>query len=245
MPKLQPMVEPVETAALLYRWPKTAEFGRVVPKNKFYENGQVTATVKEKFVHEVQRITWAYKLAESTINLPGTKALPELQVFQIDAKGDDVSDVVLTAIDKAVKTPIIFEITRSNTASPQTRMVAAHKHPGSGIPKVGAYFTTSWHGADTGRVPIPTAINLPTLYAALLEPLLPVATRLGEELSEATARLETARQLEREIGNLERKIRNEPQLNRKVEWRRALKTKQRSLADLTSPTPGAMPCTKN
>jgi len=95
--------------ALLYRWPAGAQFGRVVPKNKFYERGQVTTAVKDKFVDEVQRITWAFKLAESTINLPGTKALPELQVFQVDAKSDDVSDGVLTAIDKAVKTPIIFE----------------------------------------------------------------------------------------------------------------------------------------
>lgn len=231
--------------ALLYRWPVAAKFGRVVPKNKFYERGLVTAAVKEKFVNEVQRITWAYKLAESTINLPGSKALPELQVFQIDAKGDDVSDVVLTAIDKAVKTPIIFEITRSSAASPQTRMVAAHKHLGGGAPKVGVYFTTSWQGVDTKRVPIPTAISLPILYAALFEPMLPIATLPGEDLSEVTARLEAARQLEREIGTLERKILNEPQLNRKVELRRALKTKQGSLADLTSQRPGAMPRTKN
>ena len=231
--------------ALLYRWPAAAKFGRVVPKNKFYERGQVASAVKAKFVDEVQRITWAYKLAESTINLPGTKALPELQVFQIDAKGDNVSDAVLTAIDKAVKTPIIFEITRSTADSPQTRMVAAHKNLGAGTPKLGAYFTTSWQGADTERMPIPTAINLPTLYAALMQPLLPVAARPGEELSEVTARLDAARQLEREIGTLVRKIRNEPQLNRKVELRRALKTKQGSLADLTSQTPGAMPRTKN
>lgn len=231
--------------ALLYRWPAGAKFGRVVPKNKFYERGQVTAAVKDKFVNEVQRITWAYKLAESTINLPGTKALPELQVFQIDAKGNDVSDLVLTAIDKAVKAPIIFEITRSTAASPQTRMVAAHKPLGTGAARVGAYFATSWQGADTERMPLPTAISLSTLYAALLEPMLPVAPRPGEELSEVTARLQAVRQLEREIGTLERRIRNEPQLNRKVELRRALKTKQRSLADLTSQTPGDMTDTKN
>lgn len=231
--------------ATLYRWPAAAKFGRVVPKNKFYERGQVTAAVKEKFVDEVQRITWAYKLAEATINLPGTRALPELQVFQIDAKSDEVSDVVLTAIDKAVKTPIIFEITRSTADSRQTRMVAAHKTLGAGAARVGAYFATSWQEAETERMPLPTAINLATLYAALLEPLLPVAARPGEELSEVAARLEAARQLEREIGTLERKIRNEAQLNRKVDLRRSLKTKQRSLADLTSQTRGAMPRTKN
>ena len=85
--------------------------------------------MREKFVAEVQRITWAYKLAETTINLPGTTAVPEIQVFQIDAKGDDVSESVLAAIDKAVKTPIIFEITRGDGPERRTRMVATHKTP--------------------------------------------------------------------------------------------------------------------
>ena len=61
-------------------------------------------------------------------------------------------------------------------------------------------------------------------------------------MTEVAARLESVRKLEREVAALERKIRTEPQLNRKVELRRALKTKQAALADLTSPTrpvPGA------
>lgn len=232
--------------ATLYRWPAKAEFGRVVPKNKFYERGQVAAAVKERFVEELQRITWAYKLAESTINLPGTKTVPELQVFQIDVKSDDVSDVVLAAIDKAVKTPIIFEITRSTADSRQTRQVAAPKTPGATTALGrGTYFSTPWQDAEAERMPLPTAIDLPRLYIALLEPLLPVAIRPGEELSAVTARLESARQLAREIGTLERKIRNEPQFNRKVEIRRLLTTKQGSLADLTSQTPGAMPRMEN
>lgn len=53
------------------------------------------------------------------------------------------------------------------------------------------------------------------------------------------------RQLEHEIGTLERKLRNEAQFNRKVELRRSLKIKQVSLADLTSQMPGAIPGTKD
>ena len=60
----------------------------------------------------MRRITWAYKLAESTINLPGSGEVPEIQVFEIEAKDDDVAEGVLAAIDKAVRTPIIFEISR-------------------------------------------------------------------------------------------------------------------------------------
>lgn len=214
---------------LLYKWPVAAKFGSRVPKEKFYEYGNVSTAVREKFVSEVQRITWAYKLAESTINLPGSTSVPEIQVFQIDTKTGDVADQVLSAIDKAIQYPIIFEITRGRAGEPQVRMVAAHKQLGMGAPKLSPYYSTDWRPADAERRSLPTSISLPTLYAALLVPLTPVTVRPGEEMSEVADRLATVRKLEREITALERKLRTEPQLNRKIELRRSLKTRQQEL----------------
>ncbi|MBG0741306.1 DUF4391 domain-containing protein [Paeniglutamicibacter antarcticus] len=211
---------------LLYKWPVAAKFGSRVPKEKFYEHGNVSTAVREKFVSEVQRITWAYKLAESTINLPGSTSVPEIQVFLIDTKVGDVADQVLAAIDKAIQYPIIFEITRATAGEAQIRMAAAHKQLGLGAPKISAYYSTSWLPADVERQTLPTAISLPTLYAAILDPLTPVKARPGEEMSEVADRLATVRKLEREITTLERKLRTEPQLNRKIELRRSLKTRQ-------------------
>lgn len=215
--------------ALLYRWPVAAKFGRTVPKTKFYEHGTVPGAVRDKFVSEIQRITWAYKLALSTINLPGNADVPEIQVFQIDTKGDDVGESVLAAIDKAVKTPIIFEIVTGEGDEQRVRMAASHKQVGPATPKLSAYYTTDWQPPDAERQPLPTAISLPSLYTALLTPLTPVSARAGEELSDVAARLQAVRKLEREVASLERKLRAEPQLNRKVELRRALKTKQAEL----------------
>ncbi|MFI0354267.1 DUF4391 domain-containing protein [Actinomadura sp. 9N407] len=214
---------------LLYQWPAAAKFGSRVPKGKFYERSTVATAVREKFVSEVHRITWAYKLAEATINLPGSTTVPEVQVFQIDTNGSDVSESVLTAIDKAIQYPIIFEVTRTLDGARQVRTVAAHKQLGSGAPKLSAYYTTGWQPADADRQPLPTAVTLPALYTALLEPLTPIAARPGEQVSEVAARLNLARKLEREIAALERKLRTEPQLNRKIELRRTLKTKQAQL----------------
>lgn len=226
------MAESVETAITgprLYRWPDSARYGKAVPKAKFYENGKVNTALRERFVAEVQRITWAYKLAENTINLPGSAAVPEIQVFEIEPKGNDVSDEVLAAIDKAVKTPIIFELVRGDVV----KVAAAYK----AAAKPGAYFTTAWLPAEGDRVPLPPAISIPSLYSALLAPLVPVATQAGEDVGAIAERAEAARKLEREIAALKRKLRNEPQLNRKVELRRTLKTKQATLAGLTSSTP--------
>ena len=213
-------------ANLLYRWPVAAKFGSRVPKEKFYEHGTVPASVREKFISEVQRITWAFKLAESTVNLAGSDAVPEIQVFKIDAKGNDVSESVLTAIDKAIQVPIVYEISRNEGKAPTVRTAAAYKQLGSGTPKLSAYYSTGWQPVDAERQPLPTSITLSALYTALLNPLMPVTARPGEDMSEVAARLHTARKLEREIASLEGKLRTEPQLNRKIELRRALKSKQ-------------------
>lgn len=215
------------TVNVLYQWPHASHFDRRVPKEKFYEHGSVPPAVREKFVAEVKRITWAYKLAEATINLTGTAVIPEVQIFHIEAKNDDVSEPVLSAIDNAVRTPIIFEITRGGDRS--VRMAAAHKQASTGAQKLSTYHSTSWQTAGTKRHPLPTAITLPALYTALLEPLTPVTVRPGEDVSVVAARMEAIQRLEREIATLERKLRTEPQFNRKAELHRTLKTKQAEL----------------
>jgi hypothetical protein len=222
------MTEPV-----LYRWPSVARFGRTVPKTKFYEHGNVRTALREKFVDDIHRITWAYKLADDTIRLRGTNAVPEIQVFTVETKGADVSEDVLTAIDRSVHFPIIFEV----ASTERVRMAGAQKTLDGKTPRIATYFTSDWQPADAPRRPLPTALDLPSLYEALLASLLPVPTRVGETVSEATARLDRARKLQREIAALERKLRTEPQLNRKVELRRQIRERTVLLTELTDPVP--------
>ncbi|WP_245979889.1 DUF4391 domain-containing protein [Gryllotalpicola protaetiae] len=210
-----------------------AAFGRSVPKTKFYEHGNVRTALREKFVDDIQRIAWAYKLADDTIRLRGTTTVPEIQVFTIETKGADVSDEVLAAIDKTVHFPIIFEV----ASIERVRMAAARKSLDGKTPRIATYFTTEWQAADAPRRPLPTALDLPSLYEALLASLLPVATRVGETVSEATERLDRARKLQREIVTLEKKLRTEPQLNRKIELRRQLKERETAFAELTDTAP--------
>ncbi len=109
------------------------------------------------------------------------------------------------------------------------RTVAAHKQLGAGAPKLSAYYSTGWRPGDAERQSLPTAITPPALYAAPPQPLTPITARPGEEMSDVADRLATVRRLEREVASLERKLRTEPRLNRKVEPRRTLKTKQHEL----------------
>jgi len=224
------------TQLRLYEWPAAARFGRVVPKTKFYEHGLVSAAVRDRLVADVQRITWAYKLADGTIHLRGDASVPEIQVFVIEAKGTDVGKDVLAAIDRLVPFPTILEIHRVHDTQRLIRMTAAHKELGGTRPRLSDYFTTGWQAADSGRRPLPPAIDLPGLYAALLGPMLPIETRPGEHLADTTDRLAQIRKVEREIAVLERRLRTEPQFNRKVAIRRQLQERTAARGALTDPT---------
>lgn len=214
-----------KSAAVLYDWPAAAAVGSVVPKSKFYETAELKPATRERFVQDVQRITWAYKLAESTIHLPGADEVPEIQVFEVVAKGEDVPDDVLTAIARAVRSPIIFEIVRGRD---ERRTAVCFGSPGC--------FSAGWVGDADVRVSLPTSIDLGGLYLALVGRILPVSPRVGERLPALVERLRQVRRLPREITALERRLRAEPQLNRKVELRRTLRAKQAALADLTDST---------
>ncbi|MBF4570488.1 DUF4391 domain-containing protein [Plantibacter sp. VKM Ac-2880] len=217
----------------LYRWPASAEVGKSVPKTKFYERGDVPGALREKFVDDVHRITWAYKLADITIHLAGSGAVPEIQVFTIETKGKDVADDVLAAIDRSIHYPVIFEI----AGQERVRMTAAQKSLGGTMPRIGTYLTTGWAPVDSPRDPLPTAIDLVGLYEAIITKLLPLQTRDGESVSAATGRMNEAHKLRREITALEKRLRAEPQLNRKIDLRRQLKDREARLAELTAHAP--------
>src|SRR5688572_20890667 len=109
----------------LFAYPKQAAFGRNLPKSKIYEHTQLTKTMRNKFVRQIEKIVWEYKLAPETINLPSKKSAPEIEVFTITLKTRDVSIEVLRAIDKAIALPIIYEIVFGE----RIKVAAAFKRP--------------------------------------------------------------------------------------------------------------------
>lgn len=232
---------------VLYRWPPAAAYGKTVPKEQIYQHAKVTAAVKDAFVAQVAHITWAYTLAERTVNLAGAAAVPEIQVFVIDAKGSDVAHQVLATIDRAVTSPIIFEIAVSDGLFACTRMAAAAgpaaaaagESPGgrrASTPvrkrTAGPYYSTPWIRTDLDRVPVPTALSLPALYAAILQQIAGVAQQPGAAVSEVSARLGEIRALQREVAALTKRMHAERQFNRKVELHRMLSQRNAELGRL-------------
>ncbi len=61
--------------------PKTTEFNKRIPKQKFYENLSVTPAIKKAFTEQIKIIYWRNKLAATTLNIaPGEQVTERLPV---------------------------------------------------------------------------------------------------------------------------------------------------------------------
>ena len=202
-----------------YDFPPATRFGRTIPKTKFYEHAAIEGKLKRKFIDQIDKIVWSHKLAEETMNLPSTPEVPEIEVFDIYLKGDSLDDAVLKTIDKAIPKPILFYL---HDTGGRTRLKTAYKRPNESGGRgwvVENYLQSDWMAEDTPPQPLPTALDLQKLYAAIIEALMPrdIAASDDEALQERVKRLKKIEAKEREYARLKAKRDREKQFNKKVE----------------------------
>ena len=78
--------------------PKATEFNRRIPKAKFYENINITSSLKRVFVDQVKNIYWKNKIASITTNLIDGKYVTEIEVFEINLNSAQVDIDLLKSI---------------------------------------------------------------------------------------------------------------------------------------------------
>ncbi|NUH67283.1 DUF4391 domain-containing protein [Sulfitobacter sp. S0837] len=199
----------------LYQYPPQTALKRVIPKTRIYDGAKASTALRERFVREVDQIVWAHKLAPETLNLPATAAVPEIQVFRLTLKGDSLHDDILRAIDRAIPFPVMLEL----LAGERMQAAAAFKRPSdaaTGKWVVSDHMRGAWVGRETPRNPLPVAVTLGALYEGMLSPLMPVAPVAGEDVETRLARAAQIKAKEREIAQLQSKLKRENQFNIKV-----------------------------
>lgn len=219
----------------LFAYPKQAEFGRVLPKNKIYEHSGANTRLKDLFVEQVEQIVWRYKLAPETINLAAKPGVPEIQIFAIQLKTSELHRDVLRCIDGAVQFPIVFELTQGQGAEARTQVVAAYKRPSEADSAnwvCSDYFESGWMPATSERAPLPLALDLGGLYGQMLQRLVPIAARAHESLPDLIARTEAVQSKSREVAKTEARLAKEKQFNRRVEINSTLRQLKTELNQL-------------
>lgn len=218
----------------MFDYPKQAEFNHVIPKAKVYSFAKPTRAVRDRFVAQVAEIVWKYKLSPETVNLPARQGIQEIQIFSVALKSSELAEDVLRAMDRAIPSPIFFELTWNG----RVKSTAAYKRP-SGVdatkPVVDVYFETEWQPDGIARPPLPVALDLAGLYEQMLRVLLPFRPRTGEGIHNQVERARLIRMKETECRRLEARIRQEAQFNRKAQFNSEFRRCKAELEQLLEP----------
>lgn len=219
----------------LYKFPQQAKVDRLIPKNKFYEQGKANTKIEQLFVNQVENIRWAYKLASSTIHLQDQEDLKEIQIFRVKSRVEDLDVSILSFIDKLILTPIIFEVVYQD----KVKVVATYKRLNQADKTkavIDQYYASEWL-EDHDRIELPLYLKLADLYEHFIAQILPITSSEDsgndDESVSIELKLQRAQQLEslqKQLDKLKSKLRTEKQFNRKVEFNKKVSELESQLA---------------
>ena len=203
--------------------PKSTEFNKRIPKQKFYENLQITPALKKSFVDRIMVIYWRNKIAATTVNLAAGEYVTEVEVFSIRLNGDNLDEAVLRQIDREIPYHILFLLERDDKVQ---AWIGYKESSGSSSTafKVNRYYHTDW----MPPIDLPLkleGLTLDAVYENFVRQIAgdALAGDQAETLKESVERSERKAQLEKQIAALQKKVRREKQLNVQIQLNSELK----------------------
>lgn len=210
--------------------PKSTEFNKRIPKQKFYENMDISPALKRIFVEQVRIIYWKNKIAPTTTNLDAGTDVTELEVFEVRLTSPVLDDSLLRQIDREIPYHILFllEYQGKYQAWIGYKEAAAS---GNKAFKVNRYYHTEWMAEE--ELPLKLeGLNVDAVYENFVRQIagdkLNTET-VGESLKESVERDEQKQALQKQIATLQVKIRKEKQLNKQMQMNTELKMLKKKL----------------
>lgn len=210
--------------------PKTTEFNKRIPKQKFYENMDISPALKKVFVEQVKTIYWKNKIASTTTNLAVGNEVTELEVFEIRLHTKIIDDALLRQIDRQIPYHILFLLEYQGNYQVWIGYKEAALS-GTKAFKVNGYYHTDW--CDLEHLPLKMeGFNVDEVYENFVRQVAGDKLKTDtndESLKEAVARDEQKQALQKKIASLQAKIRKEKQLNKQMQLNAELKKLKREL----------------
>lgn len=219
--------------------PKTTEFNKRIPKQKFYEKINISPALKKDFVEQIKMISWCNKIASTTTNLAEGKEVTEIEVFKIQLTSTEINEAVLYQIDKIVQYHILFllEYNEMYQAWISFKELGINN---SKTTKVEKYYHTKWFVENDLPLKL-EGLNMDAAYENFVEQI-----RNNSEseikndnwsknltLKENIELDKKRNKLQKQITALENKMRQEKQLNRQMEMNAELKKLRIELKQMT------------
>lgn len=213
--------------------PKTTEFNKRIPKQKFYENLDISPTLKRIFVDQVKVIYWRNKIATTTMNLSEGKEVKEIEVFEVRLNSSTLNESLLRQIDRQIPYHILFLLEYQGKYQAWIGYKEA-RATGNKEFKVNGFYYTEWKNEEDLQLKL-EGLDLDSVYENFVRQIAGDKLDIknsGENLKESVERSEYKQVLQRQIDNLRIKIRKEKQFNKQVELNRDLKRLTRELEEM-------------
>ena len=212
--------------------PKSTEFNRRIPKQKFYENLTVSPKLKRFFIDQIKDIYWRNKIAAATMNLEEGKTVTEIEIFEIRLTGPKLDESVLRQIDKEIPYHIIFLLECDGKYQAWTAYKEATAS-GNNVFKVGTYYHTDW--LDKTELPLDIdGLSIDRVYENFVRQIAGdvLQAEKQESLKDSVERDNRRQELQKQIAVLQLKVWKENQLNKQVRLNTELKKLKKELEDL-------------
>ena len=208
----------------MMNFPKTTEFNRRIPKQKFYSNLSVS--------QQIATINWANKLAPTTLNVKNGEIVTEIEVFHLMLNQKSLDERVLQLIDKEIPYHILFELEYEG----QIQIWIGYKEESQTRAetfKVNRYYHTDWLTKDKIHFEI-DGLNMDALYEGFIKRIAGdnLTINVNESVGIAILRTEEKEKLDKQISALEKKLYREKQFNRQVQLNAELKALRNKLEEL-------------
>ena len=197
------------------KFPRTTIVGKPVPKNAFYKHLEVNAKIKQHFVDDVVSIHWLYKLAPSTINVEDGKQVHEIVVFSAVLKSKDCPDDVFLFIDQNMPRHVVFILEYDN----RYKVLLNYKEwkDGQNGPfRIIKTFVTEWL-TDNQLLLTLEGQNMDALYESIAGQVSGFGTKKAEDTKRIVELEGLIDKAKRDVESIQKRIRNERQLNRQME----------------------------
>ena len=208
----------------MLQFPQSTQFGRRIPKQKFYEHLDVSAEVKKLFADQVKLIYWQNKLSPEAMNIAAGELVSEIEVFQIKLTGQELSPKVLQIMDKQIPYHLLYILERPDG---MMRLWVDYKEAaqsGDNAFLVRQSYSTPWQKPEMLNLSF-SALNMDALYESMVRQIAGdalTAPAEGQTLKEMVAQAQEKEKLQRQIDQLKAKMKKEKQLARQMELRREI-----------------------
>jgi hypothetical protein len=215
----------------VFVYPLQAAVDRPIAKAKIYAHARPSKRVRELFVAQVADIHWKFKLSPETINLPAQGGIQEIQVIELALRTPELSPAVLECIERAIPFALLLQLRHDDSI----RYSASYKRPSESDASkwvIEATFQSDWSQAASVRPPLPVALDLASLYEQIFRRHIPLQPRDGESLSLQIGRFNEIQNAKKLQAQLQAKLSQEVQFNRKVELNARLRELKIQLTEL-------------